>query len=722
MKSKLIIRVTDQFQPFNNNAFSGDWFGFFVDNGAGADPIHIHMTPTVNRTVKGLFIPKGSTVFGQVNNLIPKMRADWGNTGGYQNITFAYYESTDGNAYRQIEIELQNELWTFVTDGGGQAVAGGGVDRGMITQVSVTNNPAPVAKTLTLEATTTVDCANKYLQYTATITGGTTPYTIRGTALGNVTAATGTQSIQLRRGQDTNVIVTDATGQEIGRELITPPIFLEPTYFTVQVSQQELEAQAIVSPNVNLPSAVFPITYSLDNITYQSSGGFSGLQFEQVYTIYIRDSYGCVTSKQFITPPSIEGSETPEIYERYFEISNAGTLIFNKYSETEKRNFNNTLSCDENVGVPYSYIHEFDTSDFVVQQFKSSYDYHKITFLETNGTSFDIQPIIQSENLRQFEKVDAKIFRDVNGGLGIYFRGGNSYIENTETVNGISSYSATNLPSWAVSENKVRIDDIGTATIKRVSRDAVRGLYIVTNYPYSSLTDDDAKVQANYNKQPYNTYEFGFNISNITEGNVIIEAGFNDQNIGALVETTFLSERIKKITDDRDRYLISWSDPYNVAGIVHQTGITHFARVYMDFYNATKSESSTYGGDNETFNIDQKAYDVGIMEIAVKGFKMQQKLHLAAGMENFSINGINYKKTQMESEKQGDSNIYVVTGEFEIGGNNLNVNGSELVLNPPLTGLSGKSGIPNTIPNILNVGGDSLVLNGDGGFILVDNG
>lgn len=717
MKSKIIIRVTDQFQPFNNNAFSGDWFGFFIDNGAGADPIHIHMTPTVNRTVKGLFIPKGSTVFGQVNNLIPKMRADWGNTGGYQNITFAYSESTDGNAYRQIEIELQNELWTFVTDGGGQAVAGGGVDRGMITQVSVSNNPAPVPKTLTLEATTTVDCANKYLQYTATITGGTTPYTIRGTALGNVTAATGTQSIQLKRGQDTNVIVTDATGQEIGRELITAPIFLEPSYFTVQVSQQELEAQVIVSPNVNLPSAVFPITYSLDNITYQSSGGFSGLQFEQVYTVYIRDSYGCVTSKQFVTPPSIEGSETPEIYERYFEVSNAGSLIFNKYAPNEKSNFTNTISCGEIVGVPYSYVHEFIASDLVVQQFKSSYDFHKLTFLETDGTSFEILPVMQSQNLRQFEKVDAKIFRDVNGGLGIYFRGGNTYIENTETANGISTYSATNLPSWAVSENKVTIDNIGTATIKRVSRDSTRGLYIVTNYPYSSLTDDDAKIQANYNKQPYNTFEFAINIGTITEGNVIIEAGFND-----LVEVTYVSERIKKIEDDRERYLVTWNDPYNVSGIVHQTGITHMARLYMDFYNSTKSESTTYKGDNETFNVDQSAFDIGVMELAVYGFKMQQKIHLAAGMENFAINGINYKKTQMESEKKGDSNIYVITGEFEIGGNLINVNGSELVLNEPLTGLTAKTPIPDTIPNILNVGGDSLVLNGDGGFILVDNG
>lgn len=716
MKSKLIIRVTDQFSPFNNNAFSGDWFGFYVDNGAGADPIHIHMTPTVNRTVKGLFIPKGSTVFGQVNNLIPKMQSDWGNTGGYQNIKFTY--SGDNDSLRQIEVELQNELWTFVTDGEGKAVSGDGVLSGVIVEQSVVNNPAPVAKTLTLTPTTTVDCANKYIQYTATITGGTAPYTIKGTALGNVTAATGTQAIQLKRGLDTNIVVTDSAGVEIGRELITAPIALEPSYFTIVVTQQELEAQAIVSPNVNLPSAVFPITYSLDNVNYQSSGGFSNLQFEQTYTMYVKDSYGCVTSKQFITPPSVTGSETPEIYQRYFEISNAGTLIFNRYAPDGKRNFDNSMSCEEVVGVPYNYVHEFDENDTIVQQFKSSYDYHKITMFDlSDGESYEILPVLQSQNLRQFEKVDAKIFRDVNGALGIYFRGGNTYIENTETVNGISTYSATNLPSWAVSEGKVRIDDIGTATIKRVSRDSTRGLYVLTNFPYSSLTDDDAKVQANYNKQPYNLYEFGFEMSLITEGVLVIEAGFN-----GLAEVTYVSERIKRIEDDKERYLISWNDPYNVAGVVHQTGIIHYARVYMDFYNSTKSESSTYKGDNETFNLDQTVYDVGIMELAVKGFKMQQKIHLASGMENFAINGINYKKTKMDTEKKGDSNIYVLTGEFELGGNKLTVQGDELVLKTPLTSLTGKVAIPQTIPNILAVDSQVLVVNGDGGFVLVDNG
>ena len=693
----------------SNSPLDGDYISFNVNDGSG-NITQLHETRSINRTAKGLFISSGAnTVLGMLGHMTSKFTTDWGNVGGYQNVKFSYYSNESGD--RILKCELQNKLWTF------DEIEGGAFDSGKAEIVSIENAPAPIPKTLTLTQGTTVDCTNKYLEYTAEMTGGVAPYTIKGTALGTVTSSTGTKTIQLKRGQDTNVVVTDSEGIAIGTELITAPIPLEPSYFTIVVTQEELEAQAVISANVNLPSAVFPISYSLDDINYQSSGGFSNLQFEQTYTVYIKDGFGCVTSKTFVTPESLESNEVPEVYERYFEISNAGTLIFNRYAPSEKRNFTNTMSCAEVVGVPYSYVHEFDKTDLIVQQFKSSYTFHQIKFIETNGTQHDITPVMQSENLRQFEKVDCKLFRDVNGALGVYFRQGNSYIENTETVNSTSDYSATNLPDWAESGNKIKIDDIGTVTIKRVSRDSTRGLYILTDQTYYSLTDDDGKVQANYNKQPYNTYEFGFLMSSVTEGRIVIEGGFND-----LVETVYISELIRKIDDDENRYLITWNDPYNKAGIVHQTGITHIARVYMDFHNLTRSESETYRGVDETFNIEQSAYDVGVMNIAVQGFKMQQKMHLAAGMENFSINNINYKKTKLESEKIGDSNIYVLSGEFEIGGNALSVNSDELVLKEPLTGLTSKPSIPITIPNILNIGSDALVLNGNGGFILVDNG
>ena len=66
--------------------------------------------------------------------------------------------------------------------------------------------------------------------------------------------------------------------------------------------------------------------------------------------------------------------------------------------------------------------------------------------------------------------------------------------------------------------------------------------------------------------------------------------------------------------------------------------------------------------------------------------------------------------------------IMEIKGLLRLGGNESVVEAGDIVLDPPSTPLTNKPGVPATIPNILNLGSDVLVLNGDGGFILVDNG
>src|SRR5690606_32671564 len=255
-----------------------------------------------------------------------------------------------------------------------------------------------------------------------------------------------------------------------------------------------------------------------------------------------------------------------EIYYRVFQISNAGTLLWKKletFSTTIKKNFTNTLSCEEMSRIAYSYVQEFDEGDLIVSQFKSSYEFHKVTLI-TGAGQIELFPVMQSQNLRLVEKVDAKLFRDPDGALGVYFRNGDKYIEGTDTPNGESSpYDDMNLPSWAKYGNTIKVDGIGTIKIKRIKTDPTRGLYAQTDASYFSLMDDNGFVQANYDRQGYNTYEFGFFMNSVPKGGfarVIIEAGFN-----GLVETTIISERIKRIVDTNDYYLMQWSDPENKA-------------------------------------------------------------------------------------------------------------------------------------------------------------
>jgi len=717
MKSRLIIRINSYLAPFGNSPKTGDWIGINLDDGNSSTAItQIHEAPSINRTVLGLYRNSQQNATDSAKNLANKLSADWRNVGGFGNVVVTYSTApvpfASGN---YVIIELQNPLWTF------DSVVGQAISNGKATVVLTENAPAPVAKTLTLTQLTTVNCATGLIDYTAAMTGGSLPYTISGTASGNVQSTTVSRTIQLRRGVPVTVSATDSTGASIGSQSLTPIIALNPSLFTISVRQDGTNPLASISENVVLPTGLFPIEYSLDETNWSSSGNFPNLGFGETYTAYIRDTFGCVVEKTFVTPEDIEGNETlPEVFDRYFKISNAGTLIFSEvvdFDSNTKPNFSNTLSCKELVNIPYKYVHEFHESDLIVQQFKSSYDFHTLT-LVTPQSKTQISPVLQSQNLRLQEKVDVLLFRMDNGALGIYFRNGNTYVENTTTVNGSSEYDSVNLPTWGRANEKVNVDGIGTVTIKRVSRDLTRGLFLETNTSYSSLTDDAGKVQANYNAQPYNTYEFGQFMSTITDRAVIyIEAGFNGQ-----VEKIFKSELIKRKSDTLNTHLFQWSDPLNKAGIVHQTGISHFARLKCSFTFKTNSESQTYRGDNETFNLDQEVFRTAELKIAVNGHGMENKLHLAGGMEYFLINGIGYKKSKMESERVEGTNVYIITATFETGGNELEINEGELVLREPLTGKTGTPVIPETIPIAVGIGNGGLLINGAGGFVLIDDG
>lgn len=641
------------------------------------------------------------------SNFVFAWNRDFKNIGGINNIT----ASVRGD--NEVMLTLTAENWIFL-DPTGSSISSARIS-------FEKENAAPVTpKTLDVVLGETVDCANKKISYDLTIGGGTAPYSIQGTADGTVSSAGTSKEINLFRGIPATIIVKDSLGVEIGRKSLSPPIAIETGFFNITTYQSSGAINVDTAPNVNLPSTILPLTYSIDDSTYGSSGSFTGLSFETSYTVYIKDKFGCKISKLFVTPEEITGADDlPTNYARYSKISNAGTLIFKEYkvfSSTVKKNHTNTLSCEEMTRIAYSYTQEFDTGDFIVQQFKSSYAENTVTLLTESG-SFNIVPVLQSQNIGLLEKVDCKLFRTVDGGLGIYFRNGNTYEPNTTTVLGTSEYSATNLPTWAETGKLITIDGIGDVLIKRVTRDSNVGLYIQTGALRTTEAIEDGKVQVSYNKQNYNTYEFGFYMSSVVSyGRIIIEKGFN-----GLVEKTYVSERIKKITDSNDYLLFQWNDPENKADIVHQTGISHFARLKASLTLKTSSESDTYRGDNASFNIDQDAYNIGILRIAVFGFLMQEKLHLASGMENFVINNLNYRKTKLESEIQEASNIYILEGELELGGNNLEVNADELVLKDPLTGITNKPSIPAVIPSILAVSDSRLVLNGVGGFVLVSD-
>lgn len=612
----------------------------------------------------------------------------------------------------EVKITLQNESWQF------SSVTGDSITKGHVT-ASINNGSTPEEQDFTYSLDS-ADCTEA--DYELDIIGGNLPFTIYGSNADLTTGPISTPSrnpvITLFRGVAKVVRVVDSSGVELGRKSIVPPKQLNAADFTISLSQEN-GAKATVEPNIVLDSQLLPVTYSLNGVDYSGGGVFTGLTFNFQYTLYIKDAHGCVRTKTFITPQEITGGDTVTTnYERYSEISNAGSGIFSILTSTPTNHYD-SLSFEEKVKLPFeTTIFQYKDWDFV-GQFKSSYNYHKITLVE-NGSAIYIEPVLQVQNLGLQEKVDCKLFRDNNLGLGIYFRNGSSYVPNTTSVSGTSDYDAVNLPTWARSGTTITIDGIGAVKIKRVTTDPTRGLYLQTNASYSSLTDDDGKVQANYNEQKYNTYEYMFPVSLIDNcARIIIEKGYLIDGVPK-IEIVYGSERIQKITDMTGFLDLSWRDPENKAGMVHQTGIvSRMLLPYVKWVGNSESSSELYDTDSESVSLKQEVKDVQLLIAKVIGFKMQQKLQIAAGMEEFMVNGINYKKREMTSTPLKSSNWYRVEATFEFGANQLEINPDEIVLNPPSTPLTNKGPITTVQPSPLTLAGGEL-LNESGKTILIE--
>lgn len=676
-----------------------------MDTGNGTIPLN--MDAVAQRVASEQYTANGSSVQTNVDNFVYAWNIDHRNVGGFDNLKAI---PTTHNGNPAVSITLQNESWQFGT------ISGLAITSDQI-QPDITNEEVKTLFGFT-ETLDDADCDDA--DYSLNIVGGSPPFSITGINT-PVTTSSRTPTIQLTRGFARTVRITDDNGLEISKQIV-PPVKLESSQFKITVVQDS-GAKATVEPNVVFKSDILPLEYSLNGTDYQGSGVFPGLDFETTYTAYIRDTFGCVVTKLFVTPNEVTGAdETATLeYQRFFEYSNANALIMSKL-EGDATNFTNSMSFEELVGVPYETETIFFKDWTIVEQFKSGYSYHKITLLE-NGVARYIEPVLQVQNLNLLEKVDCKLFRDDFGALGVYFRNGNTYQPNTTTTNGNSDYDATNLPSWARAGNTVNIDTIGNVKIKRITTDADRGLYLQMNTPYTSTTDDDGKIQANYNEQPYNTYEYSFPMSYVEScARVFVEMGFVVDGT-PMVELTYGSEIVKK-TDSKKGYLhLAWSDTHNKADIVYQTGVVQqLLMPFVKWVGNTESTSELYDSDDETVSLDQEVGNVWQMVLKARGFKLQEKLQLGSSMENFFVNGLNYKKREMTSSSLGNSNLYKMEGAFKLGGNQLTIQPQEIVLNPPLTPSTEKPQAPLVIPSALAVDSEGLVYNGDGGFILVSDG
>ncbi len=452
-------------------------------------------------------------------------------------------------------------------------------------------------------------------------------------------------AIPTLRGVSKTFRVTDTTGFFIGEIQLDAPRQLIDADISLSVTNN-ITSSTITISVVFISEDIQPLTYSLDDITYQESNIFSGL-LPGTYTVYVLDDFGCKISKGSIV---IDGVTT--VTETVFSISEINALRFSKI-ESGKKNHKNTLSCNELKKVAYPFFHRYLESDIITTQFKTNAQYINIYGIEGDGTQHPITESIKTSNVGLVAKSTCTYFNLGSGRSAIYF----GVVDILDPVTS-AFIQETNfgfiLPIWANTKGQsVDISGIGTVPIDSIGySDTYKSFVAEFNISYTGLAEERTLL-AQYNLQPYEVYEFSFSMAAFPElFNIVIEVGVDSNNISE----THISEKVRRVEDSDDLLEVVYYDVENLGGMVYQTGIQHKMLLEGLIDNEGEQETEGYNGDTDFFVTDNIVYDTQMFEFYRLSSEMITKLRLVSTHEFLIINGLSYKIAQAPEIKKSKFN------------------------------------------------------------------
>jgi len=370
-------------------------------------------------------VTTGVDMYDAAANLNTAWNLDYKNYGSIGNLKATVYDKT-------VVITLLNKTWQF-----GQ-ITGSLVLLDVVTY-SVNNAPLEVpydAKLTSFEADAS-PCLNALANFTAQ--GGTSLYKVYED---NVLLANDVASpfqLPFKRGTQHSLRITDSAGTLINifsikapRNYIENDISLFVTNFT-EGATLSIELDYISQYTI-------PLSYSLDNITFQLSNVFSSLA-SGTYTVYVKDAFGCVISKTIV----IDGITT--LTETVFTISDINALHFAKVEEG-KKNLRNTLSCNELKRVTYPFYHRFLADDVITTQLKTNAAYLNIYTIDSEGTT-NVLSAVQKSNNTNLKAKSTSTYFDLGGGRSAIRFGLVDILDyTTETIVEQANFGFS-LPEWA---------------------------------------------------------------------------------------------------------------------------------------------------------------------------------------------------------------------------------------------------------------------------------
>lgn len=446
--------------------------------------------------------------------------------------------------------------------------------------------------------------------------------------------------------------------------LTVPANGLSP-YFVPSFSEQNINVEietslisggATLTVNVILwianPTQTF--TYSLNGIDYQSSNIFTG-QSSGVGTMYVKDNFGCVKTKQYEITDF--GTREP-----YLFISKANSLSFIEIETIDNYNiFPNEKNTFAFNGLePIKYCDEvlFQTNDVTTIQFKSNYDTPNVYLRHGDGTADTLISLSKkTANLNRFQNMDCWYYKYGEGLLGIYFTSGNTYDE-LDVVNGTFILNG-NLPDMAIVGTTIQINGVGIFQIVDwVYDETINKKAMLVEHTYNGLPTQST-VKAYFDLLPFEVYEFTIDWSVYGIGTYDVLIDNTDATNGTVQH---LSENIIIKDLHKDTLAIRYYNNNN-RDIFYKFGIEHFIRVpYIDVEGTMLQEDEVNITDLTT-SLSKSSVNEGDVYYFEEVVKSQmRKLVIALSCENVFINGLGYTKNgEIELEKVKGTNLYDIS-------------------------------------------------------------
>jgi hypothetical protein len=503
---------------------------------------------------------------------------------------------------------------------------------------------------VTFSAATTNKCANVKVNVTTNVLADkvTSPVTINP----NTNNPFSFDYIR----ETTIPITVESTGGQVYTLNKLLPSVLSSSNITVQVNTSPQGSTAIINVSQN---GLLTLEYSLDNITFQSSNVFPSL-VPGDYTVWVRDQLGCKVSKAF------EANEFG-ILSPYFRISESNSWRFiNRITWGNCANYKNdenTLSCEENVPIPYRWIYDNQVCDIITIQFQSNYPILSALAIEVGGSGIapgpSTIPIVQlTENIGRKDSRDAIKYPFLDY-TGVYFTSGNIYDFDTGVDTGEDYTLNGGLPIWAVPGNYFKMDG-AWFLIEQIAFDDIKNVeLILVSGITQPLTDEATIVSSIFNLEVFEEYEFTIDLVDWLDKTIQIELRNNSTYFDNLLH---VSEWINIKTRQKQTVQIEYFHRENTDQNFSR-GLVNKLRMPLEVVGGKpKQESETLTTDNSAYLLDSDVHKVYLFEFQPVTTGIMFQLVKALSHSDVRIDGVYYVK-EGDIEVEGpleETNLYIV--------------------------------------------------------------